>query len=482
MDEKKERMKLIMKKFNKLFTLLLAAAMVLAMSVSVFAAKTADEKVTVSGLENGDTVNLYQVVKWSGNDGWTFVAPYDDGLTADEQAAVLAGNINSTLAEKIAEQYTSSTAIGPTIASDGKVEKAVDPGLYLVLVTPADAGIIYNPGFVASDYEDNTSDEINMSTAGYDNNVIMKKSPMIVTKTINDAHETDDYSLGDDDLSFTIATTVPSYPANSTYATLKISDTPKGMTIKTDSVVVKVGDTVVYNSSTAMPTTTGTVTVTATNLTVDFAKAYILANGGKAVTVTYTAELTSLDNEGTAENPVEVEYNPNPFIDTTNKVDDIDKVKTYGLVFEKVDSNGQPLEGAVFDLYDSDGNKMTDTEGNFITATTTVVNGHAYVYWSGLGEGTYTIKETTAPEGYMAVQDFTISVSATDATSDNPATTAVEKNFNIERTGDAAIVDPSGNPLPSTGGIGTVIFYVLGSLLVIGAGIVLVARRRMNAN
>lgn len=44
------------------------------------------------------------------------------------------------------------------------------------------------------------------------------------------------------------------------------------------------------------------------------------------------------------------------------------------------------------------------------------------------------------------------------------------------------ILNQKGSVLPSTGGIGTTIFYILGAILVLGAGIVLVTRRRMSAN
>ena len=43
----------------------------------------------------------------------------------------------------------------------------------------------------------------------------------------------------------------------------------------------------------------------------------------------------------------------------------------------------------------------------------------------------------------------------------------------------ANVVNKSGSTLPETGGIGTTIFYVLGSLLVVGAGVVLITRKRM---
>jgi len=49
---------------------------------------------------------------------------------------------------------------------------------------------------------------------------------------------------------------------------------------------------------------------------------------------------------------------------------------------------------------------------------------------------------------------------------------------NLERT--STVINEAGSVLPSTGGIGTTIFYIIGAILVIGAGVVLVTRRRMN--
>lgn len=479
-----------MKKMRRVFALLLTMVMVLGMSTSVFAAgnKTDDKKVTVSGVQSGDTVELYQVLKWVENDGWTFVAPFD-GITDTEKNDVLYGQIHSPLAEKIAE-----LAATPKYTNNDETESreiTADPGLYLVLVKPANSGIIYNPAFVANDYYgDDNSNVINMSTAGYADEAIMKKDTITVEKTVDGKKETSDYSLGDD-INFTIVTKIPTYPENSKYATLKITDKPTNLTIDPATVVVKVGDTTVYNKDTAMASTTGSVTASGTSLEVDFTKAYILANGGKGVTVTYTAKLTNVSNltvgdnviSGAAENPVTIEYNPNPYVDTTNEVEDIDIVKTYGIVFEKIDGETkEALADAVFDLYDAAGTtKLTAEDGYFKTVKTAVVNGHAYVYWEGLKAGTYTIKETKAPVGYVKVDDFQLTVGDDAHKADNPATAITENNYNADKTGtDNAVRNTPGKQLPSTGGIGTTIIYAIGAILVIGAGVVLVTRRRMN--
>lgn len=479
-----------MKKMRRVFALLLTMVMVLGMSTSVFAAgnKTDDKKVTVSGVQSGDTVELYQVLKWVENDGWTFVAPFN-GITQTEKNDVLYGKIHSDLAEKIAELATSPKYTNSDETDSREI--TADPGLYLVLVKPKNSGIIYNPAFVANDYYgDDGSNVINMSTAGYANETIMKKDTITVEKTVDGKKETSNYSLGDD-IDFSIVTKIPTYPTNSINATLKITDAPTNLTIDPDTVVVKVGDTTVYNKDTAMASTTGSVSASGTRLDVDFTKDYILANGGKGVTVTYRAKLTNVSNltvegnviSGAANNPVTVKYNPNPYVDTTNEVEDIDIVKTYGIVFEKIDSETkEALADAVFDLYDAAGTtKLTSDNGYFKTVKTAVVNGHAYVYWEGLKAGTYTIKETKAPVGYVKVNDFQLTVGDDAHKADNPATAITENNYNADKTGtDNAVRNTPGKQLPATGGIGTTIIYAIGAILVIGAGVVLVTRRRMN--
>ena len=57
----------------------------------------------------------------------------------------------------------------------------------------------------------------------------------------------------------------------------------------------------------------------------------------------------------------------------------------------------------------------------------------------------------------------------------------VTKNYTDLDASAVSIVNEKGVELPSTGGIGTTIFYIIGAILVIGAGVVLVTRRRMNA-
>ena len=138
----------------------------------------------------------------------------------------------------------------------------------------------------------------------------------------------------------------------------------------------------------------------------------------------------------------------------------------------------------------------TTTKYKKVTAVTkdtvnTKVNATGYVdekgvlTFEGLGEGTYTIKEIVAPNGYNLLKapiKVEIKANATFAkcewtvTADGKPVTADNNLYAF------LIENKSGAELPSTGGIGTTIFYVLGGVLVVCAGVLLITKRRMNKN
>ncbi len=112
-----------------------------------------------------------------------------------------------------------------------------------------------------------------------------------------------------------------------------------------------------------------------------------------------------------------------------------------------------------------------------------VVNGEATI--TGLAAGTYTIKETKAPAGYNllgAAKEVTIEWNepAKDSTECTWTYTGTDKENDV-CINQLTIVNESGAKLPSTGGIGTTLFYVIGGILVLGAAILLVTKKRMNS-
>ena len=109
-----------------------------------------------------------------------------------------------------------------------------------------------------------------------------------------------------------------------------------------------------------------------------------------------------------------------------------------------------------------------------------VIDEGGHVTFTGLGAGVYTITETKTPAGYNTIAPitFTLTFNAETKTfvSDN-ASVVVGADNKLDTT----IVNQSGATLPETGGMGTTLFYVLGGVLVVGAVVLLITKKRMGA-
>ena len=157
-------------------------------------------------------------------------------------------------------------------------------------------------------------------------------------------------------------------------------------------------------------------------------------------------------------------------------------------------------------LYDADSVDAAKTYSKIETVTketkdTTPFSAEGYVNengvltFKGLSEGTYTIKEVVAPDGFNILKDdITITVTCTeptDLTASTECVWAVTKKVGENGTVETLkaednlfafeVENKRGSLLPSTGGIGTTIFYVVGGILVVAAGILLVTKKRMSA-
>lgn len=144
---------------------------------------------------------------------------------------------------------------------------------------------------------------------------------------------------------------------------------------------------------------------------------------------------------------------------------------------------------ATADQYDSTTTKYEKVTVVDKTTVPTEINAKGYVdangvlTFEGLGEGTYTITELVAPNGYNLLKDpITITITA-NATLNGCTWTVKNGETGLTAGTDHLfafnVVNNAGTELPSTGGIGTTVFYVLGSVLVLGAVVLLVTKRRM---
>ncbi len=112
------------------------------------------------------------------------------------------------------------------------------------------------------------------------------------------------------------------------------------------------------------------------------------------------------------------------------------------------------------------------------------------ISFNGLGEGTYTLTETVTPDGFNTIPPITFTIKCKlpgmVITGEETCEWTIEGFEGAEFDGSTGhfknnIVNKSGSLLPSTGGIGTTIFYVVGGILVVAAGILLVVKKRMQS-
>ena len=174
-----------------------------------------------------------------------------------------------------------------------------------------------------------------------------------------------------------------------------------------------------------------------------------------------------------------------------NEGDTEEKITVGGTDYRVVRDQETPthiLKKKNAELYDSTTTMYKKTTTETVEETTEhvsqalAVNPDGTLNFKGLGAGTYTIKETVVPAGYTKAQDVTVVITFDNTTKKFTATvngtaTTADATTNLFPVD---VVNVAGNVLPTTGGIGTTIFYVVGAILVLGAGILLVTRRRMS--
>ena len=195
-------------------------------------------------------------------------------------------------------------------------------------------------------------------------------------------------------------------------------------------------------------------------------------------------------------NKVNLEYSNNPNAGGEGEMgttpDDYVWVFTYEVDNIKVDEKGDPLPNAGSKLYNASNAEISliyDADLGAYRPTASgetaeeMKSGHGEAAGSetgkfnivGLDAGAYTLKETTVPDGYNKCEDIQITISATHKENEDTITAALNLNStNI----DNEIENKKGSTLPSTGGIGTLMFVLCGGVAAGIAGVYLVSKKK----
>lgn len=223
--------------------------------------------------------------------------------------------------------------------------------------------------------------------------------------------------------------------------------------------------------------------------TLAFNDSYVAGKVDETIVVTYTATLNKDAVVAGNKNSATLHYGNKQTVnkETTTYTHEFDLVKVDGTANE--DGTHTLLNGAKFKLYETktsdtalrfvknaDGSYRValDTENGENVTDTIVVNGKVHI--SGLDKVNYWLDETLAPDGYNKLterQEVKLSEGSQNATLETGATTWAEGN------GGVVVENNAGTVLPSTGGMGTTLFYVIGGGLMVAAVVLLVTKKRM---
>lgn len=198
------------------------------------------------------------------------------------------------------------------------------------------------------------------------------------------------------------------------------------------------------------------------------------------IEVTYSALVNAAAVNTVDTNTVTLAYGD------SQSTSDTATVTNYGFDLAKIDGTSKAvIDGATFKLYDAatDGNEIALVLDNGVyrpalTGETGVAVPANVARIDGLAKGTYYLEEVTAPAGYNKLTERQEVVINGDI--DFAGTVALNTVTN-GTTGGVLVANNQGSVLPETGGMGTTLLYVVGAILVIGAGVLLVSKKRMAA-
>ncbi len=498
-----------MKCTRKLASLLLALVMVFALATTAFAQDVTvtggTGSITISNAAKGETYTIYKLFDATVNaDGssiaYTGTIPeslkaYFSADTNDYISATPEAKDGENMSEGLKtalKAWTATATAAATATSDGSALnfKELAYGYYVVTTTQGDQVISVDstmPNVTIVDKNSSTPKDLSKTASSNDVSIGDTVTYTVSFKTSNY------YGAGTEAkeiVSYTIEDTLPEFLSNVTVTSIIVDNDG--------------------SDTTTNDRTTVTDQFANKKIVIDWydeANNQFLYDNGATVTITYTAVVTdkaAIDGNGNT-NKVTVTWTTKGGVEPgPDKVETDETIFTYAIALKKVNNKGNALPGAVFE-FPFYVKSTADANGAYIYAGTTAGAGltnqittpdSGVIVVKGVKSGSYEITEVTAPAGYNKLTaPVTVQAVKTGSTSTHTtvyldkdgnvvdvSTKEIEVKVDIDTIAATAVVvvNKAGTELPSTGGMGTTVFYVLGTVLVLGAVVLLVTKKRMS--
>lgn len=482
-----------MKKFKKIFAVLLTLAMVLGMSMTSFAANIIEDNngatIKVKNLAKEATqVTVYQIVTWDAEENKLDVPEWAAAyLELDEKSH--AYSIKGETADEKKTNWNllktaAETNDAPTWSTETSTGECTTPQFAMgwYLIQAAGETTSYNVMAVCNyDYSIN-----NLITPKDVDDLVAKPDTYRTVKSFKD--ETKDAIVGrGDTIVYNVDTFIPLEVVEKEERSFVVWDEAKGLDITGVKVSVNSTEITAERDFTVAYSNRGEDSLVKNNrVDITFTNTYLQGvSAGDAVRVEVTAVATGNPDAG---------YSNKAGSTGTSDSSDVDS-ETGTLTIKKFDENNNPLSGATFSVYKRGNDDKSQPEGTqatkvgsaiqFVkesagvyhkataaeiadntTVKATELSGNgAVIVVKGLDEGAYYVEEINAPNGYSV-----------NIVPDNQQPTTIGKdNLNVE----SDVTDTKLNSLPSTGGIGTTIFTIGGcAIMIIAAALFFASRRK----
>lgn len=469
--------KTLMKNLKKLSGILLAIAVLLACTVTAFAAGPGE--IIVDNPMNGKEYKAYKIfdVVYDAENHYSYtIASNSDWLSAvqDYSRDYSTVSLSDLVTDSAGKSFYVVTMDPSFRAADfaKALNSAIDGKTGIPLTTQPNT-TVKAEGLDLGYY---------LVTAGTDTLAnLTTTNPSVTIHDKNDVpfNKVDNKDSADvgTDVEYTITGKVPDVTGFTNFKYIITDTMSSGLTFKKD-VAVKIGGTPIEASTLAPWIVYGDDD---RSFTLDIpVKNY---HFGDEIVVTYHATVNENAVAKIESNKAKLTYSNDPATgDTTSTPFDEETVYSSKIVIDKYKTGetGTKLAGAEFRLYKEVESvkhyyKWDDTLKKVVWTTTEAeatiktTDGSGAASFDGLENGTYYLKEVKAPTGYNLL-DASLPVTVAGG--------ATEEQLSVK----ADVANSTGSLLPSTGGIGTTIFYIVGGVLVAAAVVLLVAKKRTSEN